>query len=127
MSARAATQKEPTAEPSEIILQCVIYAQALGAYYAGYKVDASGDSRYAGRGNEIKSAQRAMVKLNTFSRTEGAPPLTAQELYAKAGVLAAMYGLQKDEEPNEDERTYVRFFADEVMACLAANCGTVLP
>jgi hypothetical protein len=41
-------------------------------------------------------------------------------LFAKAGVFAAMYGLQKDAEPTDDERIYIRFFAGEVLDFLAA-------
>jgi hypothetical protein len=57
-----------------------------------------------------------MCKLIGLSphKTPGAPPLSPRELYAKAGVLAAMYGLRKDEEPNEIETAYIRFFAGEV-------------
>jgi hypothetical protein len=40
-----------------------------------------------------------------------------------AGVLAAMYGLRKDEAPDEIEMAYIRFFAGEVSDFLAANCG----
>jgi hypothetical protein len=42
------------------------------------------------------------------------------ELFAKAGVLATMYGLQKGVEPNEYELVYIRFFAGEVQDLMAA-------
>jgi hypothetical protein len=116
--------KTKTAEPrrSEIIEQCVIYVQQLAAYDAGFSVDRTGDADHCGKGGQIKQAQRAMCKLVGLSphKTPGAPPLTALELYAKAGVLAAMYGLRKDEEPNEDEAAYIRFFAGEVLDFLTA-------
>jgi hypothetical protein len=57
------------------------------------------------------------------SKTPGAAPLTALELYAKAGVLAAMYGLRNHETPDEIEAAYIRFFAGEVSDFLAANCA----
>jgi hypothetical protein len=114
---------------SEIIRQCVVYAQAFGAYFAGYKVDASGDSEYAGNGHEMRDAERALEKLNTLSRTIGEPPapLTAIELYAKAGVLAALYGLLEHQEPNETEREYIGHVARETLRCLAARCEEVQP
>jgi hypothetical protein len=38
------------AKHSEIIEQCVIYAQSVAAYEAGFKVDSTGDFDYAGSG-----------------------------------------------------------------------------
>jgi hypothetical protein len=110
-------------EGSEIIAQCVIYVQYLAAYDAGFSVDRSGDADYAGNGRHISKARRAMSKLIGLSPhlKEGAPSLTALELYAKAGVLAAMYGLRKGEHPDEIEAAYTRFFAGEVSDFLTAN------
>jgi hypothetical protein len=89
---------------------------------AAFTVDGTGDSEYAGRVG-LKKSHRAIVRLVALSphRVPGAPPLTALELYAKAKVLDAMYGLQKDAEPNEIELAYIRFFAGEVADFLAAN------
>jgi hypothetical protein len=92
---------------------------------AAFTVDGTGDSEYAGRVGLNKS-HRAIVRLVALSphRVPGAPPLTALELYAKAKVLDAMYGLQKDADPNEIELAYIRFFAGEVADFLAANHAT---
>ena len=108
---------------SKIIEQCVIYVQQLAAYDAGFEVDHTGDSDYANKGGHFKKARRAMCELIGLSphKTPGAGALTALELHAKAGVLAAMYGLRKHEHPDEIEQAYVRFFAGEVSDFLAAN------
>jgi hypothetical protein len=106
---------------SETIEQCVIYVQALAAHDAGFEVDHTGDSKYAGNNQLIKKARRAMSKLIGLSPhcREGAPPLSAIELHAKAGVLAAMYGLRNNEQPDEIEMAYIRFFAGEVSDFIA--------
>jgi hypothetical protein len=101
----------------------VIYVQQIAAYDAGFNVDHTGDCDYAGKGGHLKKAHRAMFELVALSpdRKPGAQPLTALELYAKAGVLAAMFGLRKHASPDQDERAYIRFFADEVSDFLNAN------
>ena len=111
------------AKRSKIIEQCVIYVQQLAAYDAGFEVDHPGDSDHAGKGRQIKKARRAMVKLIGLSphQTAGAVPLTALELHAKAGVLAAMYGLQNRECPDAIEKAYIEFLAGEVSDFLAAR------
>ena len=120
---KAKTAAVEISERSEIIEQCVIYVQHLAAYDAGFSVDRTGNAEYCGKGGQIKKARRAMCKLIGLSphTTFDAAPLTPLELYAKAGVLAAMYGLRKDEGPDETELAYVRFFAGEVSDFLAAN------
>lgn len=107
---KAKSRAAPTR--SKIIEQCVIYVQALAAYDAGSSVDRTGNSDYADAGSHIRKARGAMIKLIGCSPhcTPGATPLNALELYAKAGVLAVMYSLRKDEEPDEIELAYVRFF-----------------
>jgi hypothetical protein len=116
-----AKAKEAKPEGSEIIKQAVIYVQQMSAYDAGFSVDLTGDSEYAGKSDEIKKAHRAMCKLIGLSPLPGGTALSPIELHAKAAVLAAMYGLRKDEEPDETERAYIRFFAREVVNFLAAN------
>jgi len=108
---------------SKIIEQCVIYVQCLAAYDAGFSVDPTGDADYAGKGRQISKARRAMAKLIGLSPhcRAGAAPLTALELHAKAGVLAAMYGLRNDEQPDHIEQIYIRFFAGEVSDFLAMS------
>ena len=116
---------KPIAAPerSKIIEQCVIYVQCLAAYDAGFSVDHTGNSDYAGKGRQISKARRAMAKLIGLSPhcRAGAEPLTALELHAKAGVLAAMYGLRNDEQPDHIEQIYIRFFAGEVSDFLAMS------
>ena len=107
---------------SEIIEQSIIYVQCLAAHDAAFTVDGTGDCEYAGS-IDLKKSRRAMVRLVALSphKVPGAPPLTTLELYAKAKVLDAMYGLKKDEEPNEIELAYIRFFAGEVADYLIAG------
>jgi len=120
---KAKTTTPPDAGRSKIIEQCVIYVQCLAAYDAGFSVDHTGDADYAGKGRQISKARRAMAKLIGLSPhcRAGTEPLTASELHAKAGVLAAMYGLRNHECPDKIEQTYIRFFAVEVSDFLAAN------
>ena len=111
---------------NETIEQCIIYVQQLASYQAGFKADGTGDFQYAAAGREIAKARRAMIRLIAISphKTPGASPLTAVELKAKAAVLEAMYGLQKDEEPDEIELAYIRFFAGEVSDFLTSQGGS---
>jgi hypothetical protein len=122
MSKTKSKAKPSQPDCSEIIEQCVIYVQHLAAYDAGFRVDRTGDADYCGKGGHIKKARRAMCKLIGLSPHPGSAPLTSLELYAKAGVLAAMYGLRKDENPDEIESAYIRFFAVEVSDFLTVNC-----
>jgi hypothetical protein len=57
----AEKKAKPVAKPerSEVIAQCVIYLQQLASYDAGFKADATGESEYPGRGNQIGKAKRA--------------------------------------------------------------------
>jgi hypothetical protein len=63
-----------------------------------------------GKGGEIKKAHRAMCSLIGLSSPCNTA-LAPIELHAKAAVLAVMYGLRNDEEPNETELAYISFFA----------------
>jgi hypothetical protein len=123
-SKRAAA--ETPSDHSPIIEQCVIYAQHLAAYDAGFSVDHTGDAEYCGKGGHIKKARRAMCKLIGLSphlspHKRPGTVLTPLELHAKASVLAAMYGMRKHEHPDEIETAYIRFFAGEVSDFLTAN------
>ena len=112
-----------TPERSEVIAQCVIYLQQLASYDAGFNADATGDSEYAGRGNQIGKAKRALIRLVGLSPAciEGKPPLSAKELHAKATVLNALYGLRQHEDLDPTESAYVRLFAREVEDYLRAG------
>jgi hypothetical protein len=63
MGKKKGKQKPDAPDHSKIIEQCVIYVQALAAYDAGFSVDRTGNSRYAGKGRQIKNASRAISKL----------------------------------------------------------------
>jgi hypothetical protein len=76
---------EERGERSEIIEQCVVYAQSIAAYNAGFKVDHTGDMDNAGAqalgGPQLRKARRALHKLVALSPafTNGKPPLSPQE------------------------------------------------
>ena len=101
----------------------VMNASGCGVTVKDYGRALAHDADYAGKGRQISKARRAMAKLIGLSPhcRAGAEPLTALELHAKAGVLAAMYGLRNQEQPDQIEQTYIRFFAGEVSDFLAAN------
>jgi hypothetical protein len=60
---------EKKTKRSEIIEQCVIYAQSIAAYNAGFYVDSTDDFDYAGCGSNqhghdhFRNAKRALIKL----------------------------------------------------------------
>jgi hypothetical protein len=103
---------------SEIIEQCVIYAQSIAAYEAGFKVDSSSDFDYAGgeksrRGRRpLRQADRALFRLVALSSVNDGerPRLSREEMRAKAGVLSII-GTREHE---EIEGAYIRSFAVEL-------------
>jgi hypothetical protein len=109
---------------SEIIKYAVMYAQKLAAFHAGFEVDPTGDSEYSSTSSAITNARKALVKLNSVSPREGC--LSADELQAKAKVLSLLYGLKKNEEPNKEEKEYIRLFAREVLDFLAGHRTEIL-
>lgn len=130
---RAKKQKTPAKKPvpkkSAIIAQCVVYAQSMGAYNAGFKVDRTGDSDHAGcqglGGDYMHNADRAVVRLIGLSPAfKGKPPLSREELFAKAGVLGIMADPGGTFNPDPNEQAFVRFFAAEVEQYLRAQGST---
>lgn len=119
--------KKSAPKKSGIIAHCVIYAQSMAAYYAGFKVDHTGNSDHAGcqaLGKEyIHSADRAVVRLISPAFTEGKPPLSREELFAKAGVLGIMAAPGGTFNPGPNEQAFVRFFAQEVEDYLRVQGG----
>jgi hypothetical protein len=108
---------------SEIIRQCVVHAQSVAAFKAGYAVDLSGDFDFAGVGKgqlglaPASLADHALRRLVALS-PEGNKRLSTAELFAKAKVLSLVMeaegGNTRSLEP--DETAFVRFFAREVEA-----------
>lgn len=90
---KAKTTAPPDVARSEIIEQCVRYAQAMAAYHAGFEVDGTGDSEYAGAqalgGKQMEKARRAMLRIVALLSDE-ARPVTPLELNAMGGVLRLM-------------------------------------
>lgn len=120
---------EAAPKRSEIITNCVIYAQSMAAYHAGFKVDNTGDSDHAGchalGKKHFRKADRAVARLIGLSPVflEGKPPLSRDELFAKAGVLGIMTGSQNEFDQTPTEKAFVRFFAAEVADYLRAQGG----
>ena len=121
--------KKAVPKKSAIIAQCVVYAQSIGAYHAGFKVDHTADLVHAGAlGGECeKRAAGAVRKLICLSPafTSGKPPLSREELLAKAGVLGIMNDHSRGVlNPEPDEEAFVRFFAREVADYLEAELAS---
>jgi hypothetical protein len=113
---------EKTTPRSEIIEQCVIYAQSIAAFQAGFKVDGTGDFDYAGSGKgqcgrrPVRQAERALLRLVALSSVNVGEKLpTLEELSAKAGILSII-GMRTDEftHPEKIEGAYIRLFAGEL-------------
>jgi hypothetical protein len=119
---------------SEIIRQCVIYAQSIAAYQAGFKVDLTGNFDHAGSGkgqlgrDHLRTADHALARLVALSPSfvEGRAPLNAAELFAKAGVLSVIWSQEGGETRSCEvtETAYVRFFAREVEDFMRAQAAT---
>jgi hypothetical protein len=116
---------------SEIIRQCVIYVQSMAAYEAGFTVDLTGNWDHAGAGQDrlggehLAHADRALAKLIALSPSfvAGRAPLSAAELFAKAGVLSVIWSQEGGETRSCEatETAYVRFFAREVEDSMRAQ------
>jgi hypothetical protein len=118
--------KKPVSKKSAIITQCVVYAQSMAAYHAGFKVDHTGDSDHAGcqaLGKEyMHKADRAVVRLLALSPSfPSGKPMNREELFAKAGVLGIMADPGGTFNPDPMEQAFVRFFAREVEDYLRAQ------
>jgi hypothetical protein len=116
------TKTEPAAKRSEIIEQCVVYAQSIAAHAAGFEADHTCNCDYAGANRLLKKAKRAMIRLIALSPAHGSgPPLSALELRSKASVLGLMKGLENGDCLDEVEAAYIRIFAGEVQDFLASQ------
>jgi hypothetical protein len=109
---------EKTSERSEIIEQCLIYAQSIAAYNAGFYVDPTGDFDYAGCGSNqlgrqhFRNAKRALIKLVALGG--GVPTLSRDELFAKARVVRLLQKTDAKRSPEKHEVEYVTRFAKDV-------------
>jgi hypothetical protein len=115
---KAKTAVEKTTGRSEIIEQCVIYAQSIAAYNAGFNVDRTGDFDYAGCGSNqlgrhhFRNAKRALIKLVTLGGD--VPALSRDELFTKARVARLLQTTDAKRNPEKHEAEYVRRFAKDV-------------
>jgi hypothetical protein len=110
----------------QLLEQCVTYLASWAAYHAAFQIDMGElESVYCPEGPGIKylrAADKALRSLNRLSPAckLGQGPLSIKELRAKAIVCRAM----EKEAPGDltdDERLYVRLFAQEVEDFLAAR------
>src|SRR5258705_11311392 len=121
------TAKKLAPKKSAIITQCVVYAQSMAAYHAGFRVDHTDDADHAGcqaLGKEyMGNADRAVARLIALSPAfkEGKPSLSRDELFAKAGVLGIMADPGGILNPEPNEQAFVRLFAAEVEDYLRAQ------
>ena len=115
---------------SEIIRQCVIYAQSIAAYQAGFEMDLTGNFDHAGSGkgqlgrDHLRTADHALARLVALSPAfKGRAPLNEAELFAKAGVLSVIWSQEGGETRSCEatETAYVRFFAREVEDSMRAQ------
>jgi hypothetical protein len=103
---------------SEIIEQCLIYAQSIAAYNAGFYVDPTGDFDYAGCGDSqlgrhhFRNAKRALIKLVALG--EDVPAPSRDELFAKARVAHLLQGTDAKRNPEKHEAQYVIRLAKDV-------------
>jgi hypothetical protein len=113
---------KPAAQCSEIIEQCVIYAQSVAAFQAGFKVDSTSDFDHAGSGKgqrgrrPVRQAKRALLRLIALSSVnKGDKVRSREEMLAKAGLLSII-GSQTNEfrSPEKFEGAYIRLFANEI-------------
>ena len=87
-----------------------------------HRVDRQGDHAGAGaklKKRHLRKAKRALIRLIALSPIDrhGRPPLSKDELFAKARVLQVI-SMAKGDDPVEG--AYVRFFAREVEDYLSA-------
>ena len=122
MSKKKNSKTKPAAKHSEIIEQCVLYAQSIAAFHAGFKVDGTNDFDYAGSGKgqggrrPVRHAERALLRLIALSSVNDTDNIPSrEEMLAKAGVLSII-GSQTNEfrSPEKMEGAYIRLFACEI-------------
>ena len=103
-----------------LIRQCVIYAQSIAAYRAGFTTDPDSDSRHATALGE-PYATRAKVALARIAST---PAVSVESLQAKARivpiVLSGRYGSISDE-----EQGFILSLANDIAAALNGITGCV--
>jgi hypothetical protein len=115
-----ATQKfkcKPTAKPrapndTALIRECVLYAQASGAFDAGFNADPT-DSKFAEKLGERHQRQIDAL-LHTISTT---PATTAQGLQAKARIVPTVIS-NAAKSMDEREEAFMISFAADVKAFL---------
>jgi hypothetical protein len=127
---KSKAKADVTVPRSEIIEQCVIYAQSIAAFNAGCEVDHTGDLDYGGSGKgqlghrPLRKAKLALIRLIALSPAgnSGGSPLSREELLAKAGVMSII-GMETNsfKQPEHFEGAYIRFFAREVEDYLRAQ------
>jgi hypothetical protein len=96
---------------TQLIKECVIYAQEIGAFHAGFGADPDGASKNAaGLGNRHSSrARQALAKIATMKAS------TPMGLDAKARILPVI--IQDDEGGMESaSEVFYRTFAADVRA-----------
>jgi hypothetical protein len=105
--AKKKTKADTVAKRSEIIEECLIYAQSIAAYDAGFYVDPTDDFDYAGCGDSqlgrhhFRNAKRALIKLVALG--ENVPALIWDELFAEARVVRLLQNTEAKRNPFAQE------------------------
>jgi hypothetical protein len=103
---------------SNLIKQCMIYAQATAAYKGGFYTDPTGNFEHAGAehgkmgGAYLDKAERALEKLAASSRKKR--PITTAELLAEAKVMKLLMKTEARTNPEPEEADFVHRFTNDV-------------
>jgi hypothetical protein len=112
--------KANAAKRSEIIEQCVIYAQSIAAYQAGFEAtddfDYAGCDKGQGGRRPFRQADRALLRLIALSAVNAGDRLpTLEELAARTRVLSVIRKHTGDfTHPETIESSYICLFAGEL-------------
>ena len=108
-------KRGPVKPPSDarLISECVVYAQEIGAYHAGFKADPDGSSKNAAGLGDLRyqRAQQALTKIATMKAR------TPTGLDAKARILPMVIDDNEGSLQDIDE-AFCRTFAADVQAFL---------
>jgi hypothetical protein len=110
------TSKKTAPKHSEIITECVRYAQSIAAYGAGFEADTSDDSEIAAAGGPLgkvalANAEMALVKLINATES-GAVVLSASEMKAMAAACDILMRVDaRGSALTETQRDFVEGFA----------------
>jgi hypothetical protein len=110
---KSKASRQKAISDARLIKECVIYAQEIAAFHAGFTADPDGSSKHAaGLGDRHeRRAQQALAKIAAMKAS------TPEGLQAKARILPVV--IHDDEGSMEsDSEVFYRTFAADVRAFL---------